>query len=162
VACFDHHCPWIGKCVGERNRFPYFWFLIFQLAEFFVTLVLTIRVSLPFFADDQRLTSGGLAPLEKALLLGGLAAVLYETAMLGYLALLQTYLMSVNLSTCTRLAFYFAGEYLRWSKISYLSTFPQHSALPFSRGVRNNLRYFCRWRSGHSHFEKWRFAQVQH
>jgi palmitoyltransferase len=28
VAMYDHHCPWIGVCVGERNKFRYWCYLI--------------------------------------------------------------------------------------------------------------------------------------
>ena len=31
VATLDHHCPWIGSCVGERNRL---WFFIFLQLQF--------------------------------------------------------------------------------------------------------------------------------
>lgn len=30
VATFDHHCPWIGNCVGERNKARYFCYLVIQ------------------------------------------------------------------------------------------------------------------------------------
>ena len=28
VATHDHHCPWIGSCVGERNKARFFYYLI--------------------------------------------------------------------------------------------------------------------------------------
>lgn len=38
VATFDHHCIWIGNCIGEKNKWLFFVFLISQI----VTLVLSI------------------------------------------------------------------------------------------------------------------------
>ena len=29
VTTYDHHCPWLGNCVGEKNRSYYFWYLVF-------------------------------------------------------------------------------------------------------------------------------------
>ena len=28
VALHDHHCPWLGTCVGEKNRLRFYWYLV--------------------------------------------------------------------------------------------------------------------------------------
>ena len=28
VATYDHHCPWLGNCVGEKNRLHFYLFLV--------------------------------------------------------------------------------------------------------------------------------------
>lgn len=30
VALYDHHCPWLGVCIAERNKCLFFWYLVWE------------------------------------------------------------------------------------------------------------------------------------
>jgi hypothetical protein len=47
----DHHCPWIGNCVGAHNLKPFYLFAVYQLAEGLVMLTCIIHRS--FVAPDD-------------------------------------------------------------------------------------------------------------
>ena len=39
VRKYDHHCPWTGKCIGEKNIIPFYTFLCFLLAYMFMSFI---------------------------------------------------------------------------------------------------------------------------
>ncbi|KAH9527412.1 Palmitoyltransferase zdhhc13 [Dermatophagoides farinae] len=52
VARFDHHCPWIGNCVGYRNHKYFIWYLATLSMTLFCYIVATIHYW--DFLDDIR------------------------------------------------------------------------------------------------------------
>nr|XP_006640822.1 PREDICTED: probable palmitoyltransferase ZDHHC12 [Lepisosteus oculatus] len=127
VRRYDHHCPWIENCVGERNHR---WFVLYLLVQL---LALLWGVNLAWSGFSY-------APTWKTWLRQNgflLAAFLVAAVFVLVVALLlgsHLYLVSLNTTT---------WEFMSRHRISYL----KHCGAdenPFDRGVPRNLRdFFC-------------------
>ncbi|XP_074067114.1 palmitoyltransferase ZDHHC12 [Macrotis lagotis] len=125
VRRFDHHCPWIGNCVGERNHPLFLAYLAVQLA----VLLWGLRLAwsgLHFQEPWQSWFQYNGLLFATFLLLG-----LFSTVVT---LLLASHLYLVASDTTT-------WEFISPHRIAYLRHRP---ASPFDRGLARNLaRFFC-------------------
>ncbi|XP_040013063.1 palmitoyltransferase ZDHHC12-B isoform X2 [Xiphias gladius] len=129
VRRYDHHCPWIENCVGERNHR---WFVLYLAVQLLVLL----------WGLHIAWTGFSYAPAWQLWLRtnGMLLAVVVLVALLSLIVLLllgsHLYLVSLNATT---------WEFMSRHRISYL----KHCGAdenPFDRGTFHNLwGFFCVW-----------------
>jgi hypothetical protein len=127
VRTYDHHCPWIGTCVGENNRS---WFLLYLWAEFVNLTWFTVSgiSGIVAHAGDR----DKLAPMT--LLILCIMIMFVFILMTGILGSYHVFLAITNLTT---------WEHASWYKITYLSDLKQELGSPFSQpSWRGNLRQF--------------------
>nr|XP_057926214.1 palmitoyltransferase ZDHHC12-B-like isoform X2 [Doryrhamphus excisus] len=127
VRRFDHHCPWIENCVGERNHR---WFVVY-LAVQLLALLWALQVALsgisPSGTWESWLRGNGF--LLAALCVAGVMA-----AVVAVLLGCHVYLVSINRTT---------WEFMSRHRIAYLRERADEDN-PFDRGVLCNLwDFFC-------------------
>lgn len=130
VRTHDHHCPWIGTCVGEGNRVFFYWFLVAQVAELLGFFIEGCRAL--FYVPiglGAKLRAGGTFPL----LVIGLCVIALLLLMVACLLCFHTYLAMINLTT---------WENVSWHHISYLRGLRPNGS-PFSISLPSNLATYC-------------------
>ncbi|KAF1873759.1 hypothetical protein Lal_00027797 [Lupinus albus] len=128
VLQFDHHCVWLGNCIGQGNHCLFWWYLCEETALCLWTGVLYIsylkaHITLVWWHD--------------AIMILLLIALAISVIFLLLLLLFHSYLILTNQTTY---------ELVRRRRITYLRGLPER-VHPFSKGVCRNVYNFCCLRS---------------
>lgn len=129
VALYDHHCHWIGTCIGERNRARFWWYLTAQ----WIALAVAIGILNTGFVWRRGMSDWvwqNSLTLAALVVLWGLQVFVFGLWVFhSWLACTNT--TTYELSSGSKRLWYLAGSE------------PQDCDLPYSRGLCTNLRLFC-------------------
>ena len=134
VRRYDHHCPWLGTCIGERNHKFFLAFLGTETCVISWTVYVIVKAFIPVHAWKSWFQQNWMYLTLTVFLAVSLLVV-------GLLWVCHSYMMFTAQTT---------WEFMSRPRISYLKKFsPDYN--PFDKGyIKNMLSFLCYFR-----IQKW-------
>nr|GMD95089.1 protein S-acyltransferase 24 [Ipomoea batatas] len=134
VEQFDHHCPWVSNCIGKKNKWEFFLFLVLEVSA----MLITGGVALTRILTDPMAPSSFFLWLNYAGTqhIGAIAffvADFFIFSGLAVLTVIQASQISQNITT---------NEVANSTRYSYLRDEAGQFRNPYDHGVKKNCSDF--------------------